>query len=69
MSYRNDSYLVIMTAYDKAGDAAKAELFETYDRLRDLTVSGPALGGSGVGKFGSLLMNVARMRCKPRSFY
>jgi hypothetical protein len=50
-----------MIAYDKAGDAAKAELFETYDRLRDLTVSGPALGGSGVGKFGSLLMNVARM--------
>jgi hypothetical protein len=61
MSYKNDSYLVIMGSYDKAGDAAKAELFETYDRLRDLTVSGPALGGSGVGKFGSLLMNVARM--------
>ncbi|MCE3234935.1 MAG: hypothetical protein K0Q50_1115 [Vampirovibrio sp.] len=61
MSYKHDSYLVTMIAYDKAGDAAKAELFETYDRLRDLTVSGPALGGSGVGKFGSLLMNVARM--------
>ncbi|WP_303673409.1 hypothetical protein [Vampirovibrio chlorellavorus] len=61
MSYKNDSYLVIMGSYDKAGSAAKAELFETYDRLRDLTVSGPALGGSGVGKFGSLLMNVARM--------
>ncbi len=61
MSYKNDSYLVIMNSYDKASSAAKAELFETYDRLRDLTVSGPALGGSGVGKFGSLLMNVARM--------
>lgn len=61
MSYKYDSYNVIMIAYDKAGDAAKAELFETYDRLRDLTVSGPTLGGSGVGKFGSLLMNVARM--------
>jgi hypothetical protein len=61
MTYRYDSYSVIMVAYDKAADAAKAELFETYDRLRDLTVSGPALGGSGVGKFGSLLMNVARM--------
>jgi hypothetical protein len=61
MSYKNDSYLVILGSYDKAGSAAKAELFETYDRLRDLTVSGPALGGSGVGKFGSLLMNVARM--------
>lgn len=61
MSYKNDSYIVILGSYDKSGDAAKAELFETYDRLRDLTVSGPALGGSGVGKFGSLLMNVARM--------
>lgn len=61
MSYKNDSYLVIMGSYDKANSAAKAELFETYDRLRDLTVSGPALGGSGVGKFGSLVMNIARM--------
>lgn len=61
MSYKNDSYLVMMNSYDKASSAAKAELFETYDRLRDLTASGPALGGSGVGKFGSLLMNVARM--------
>lgn len=61
MSYKNDSLLVIMGSYDKAGDAAKAELFETYDRLRDLSVSGPTLGGSGVGKFGSLLFNVARM--------
>lgn len=61
MSYKNDSYLVIMSSYDRAGDAAKAELFETYDRLRDLTASGPVLGGSGVGKFASLLLNVARM--------
>lgn len=61
MSYKNDSYLVMLNSYDKSSSAAKAELFETYDRLRDLTVSGPALGGSGIGKFGSLLMNVARM--------
>lgn len=61
MSYKNDSYLVMMNSYDKSNSAAKAELFETYDRLRDLTASGPALGGSGVGKFGSLIMNVARM--------
>lgn len=61
MSYRYDSYLVMLNTYDRASSAAKAELFETYDRLRDLTVSGPTLGGSGVGKFGSLLMNVARM--------
>lgn len=61
MSYKNDSYIVMLNSYSKSNSAAKAELFETYDRLRDLTVSGPALGGSGVGKFGSLLMNVARM--------
>ncbi|WP_373531981.1 hypothetical protein [Vampirovibrio sp.] len=61
MSYKHDSYLVILNSYGISSSAAKAELFETYDRLRDLTVSGPALGGSGVGKFGSLLMNVARM--------
>jgi hypothetical protein len=61
MSYKNDSFLVTMVAYDKAGDAAKAELFETYDRLRDLTASGPVMGGSGMGKFSSLIMNIARM--------
>jgi hypothetical protein len=61
MSYKNDSYLVMISSYGKANGAAKAELFETYDRIRDLAASGPTLGGSGVGKFGSLLMNVARM--------
>ncbi len=61
MSYKNDSLIVILNSYSKSSSTAKAELFETYDRLRDLTVSGPALGGSGVGKFGSLLMNVARL--------
>ncbi len=61
MSYNHDTELVIINSYAKAGFAAKAELFETYDRLRDLTVSGPALGGSGMGKFSSLLVNFARM--------
>jgi hypothetical protein len=61
MSYKNDSELVILNRYSKASSDAKAELFETYDRLRDLTVSGPSIGGSGAGKFGSLLINVARM--------
>ena len=59
--YKNDSIVTILNSYGKANSFAKAELFETYDRLRDLTVSGPALGGSGLGKFGSLVMNVARM--------
>ncbi|MBY0403352.1 MAG: hypothetical protein K2X66_05605, partial [Cyanobacteria bacterium] len=61
MSYKNDSELVILNRYGKASSDSKAELFETYDRIRDLTVSGPSLGGSGLGKFGSVLVNVARM--------
>ena len=61
MSYRWDSDIVILNRYSKAGVVAKAELFETYDRLRDLTVSGPSMGGSGMGKFGSMLVQVARM--------
>ncbi|MBX2860038.1 MAG: hypothetical protein KTR14_02305 [Vampirovibrio sp.] len=60
MSYKNDSELVILNQYSKSSSNAKAELYETYDRLRDLTVSGPTIGGSGVGKFGSFLMNIAR---------
>ncbi len=61
MSYKNDSEIVILNRYSKSSSIAKAELYETYDRLRDLTVSGPAIGGSGMGKFGSVLMNIARM--------
>jgi hypothetical protein len=60
MAYKNDSELVILGRYGKAGSYAKAELFETYDRIRDLTVSGPALGGSGMGKFSSMLVQLAR---------
>lgn len=60
MSYRYDSELVILNKYTKSSVEAKAELFETYDRIRDLTVSGPALGGSGNGKFFSFFMNIAR---------
>jgi hypothetical protein len=61
MSYKNDSDMVILNRYAKASSAAKAELYETYDRIRDLTVSGSAMGGSGVGKFGNVIMNFARM--------
>jgi len=61
MSYKNDSLLTIMNSYGKSNSYAKAELFETYDRIRDLMASGPTLGGSGLGKFGGLLVNVARM--------
>ncbi len=61
MSYKNDSYIVILDRYSKSSGMAKADLFETYDRIRDLTASGPALGGSGNGKFFSFLTNIARM--------
>jgi len=61
MSYRYDSDIVILNRYALSDIQAKAELFETYDRLRDLTVSGPSMGGSGVGKFGSALVQMARM--------
>ncbi|MBY0449377.1 MAG: hypothetical protein K2X01_01965 [Cyanobacteria bacterium] len=61
MSYKNDSEIVILNRYGKASSFAKAELFETYDRLRDLTDSGPAIGGSGLGKFSSVFLNIARM--------
>lgn len=61
MSYKNDSMIVILNKYGKASSAAKADLFETYDRIRDLAVAGPALGGTGSGKFFSFLTNLAQM--------
>jgi hypothetical protein len=60
MSYKNDSLLVILNKYGKAAGIAKNELYETYDRIRDLTVSGPSISGSGLGKFSSFLLNIAR---------
>jgi hypothetical protein len=65
LSYKNDSELVILNRYDKINGDVKALLFETYDRIRDLTVSGPTIGGSGLGKFSSFLMNAARMFGSP----
>jgi hypothetical protein len=61
MAYKNDSELVIMNRYGAAADDAKAEMFETYDRIRDLMASGPTLGGSGLGKFSSALVQVAKL--------
>ena len=48
MSYRYDSYLVISNKFGIASADAKAQLFETYDQLRDVTVSGTS-GSSGSG--------------------
>ena len=68
MSYNNDSLLVLANKYGKASGDAKAEMFETYDRIRDLTVSGPTLGGGGgYGMAGTFLMNLARL-VAPTSF-
>jgi hypothetical protein len=60
MSYKNDSILTIVNRYGKAEGAAKQELYETWDRIRELAVSGAGLGGSGLGGFSSLLMNIGR---------
>jgi len=60
MSYKNDSYLVISNKYGKASGDAKAQLFETYDKLRDIVVSGSSTDGAGFGTAGSWLWNIAR---------
>ena len=44
MAYKNDSYLVIANKFGSASGDAKAQLWETYDKLRDLTVSGSGQG-------------------------
>lgn len=66
MSYKNDSYLVIANKYSSANSEAKAQLFETYDQLRDLTVSGSGLG-TGFGSTGGFLYNLASLFA-PSSF-
>jgi hypothetical protein len=59
MSYKNDHYLTIMNKYSGASSTAKAQLFETYDKLRDLTVSGSNATGTGFGTAGNLLWQLA----------
>ncbi len=66
MSYKNDSYLVIANKFSSAGSEAKAQLFETYDKLRDLTVSGSGMG-TGFGATGGFLFNLASLFA-PSSF-
>jgi len=67
MSYKNDSYLVISNKYGGLSGDAKAMLFETYDLLRDITVSGSASDGAGFGTAGSFLWKLASM-ISPSSF-
>lgn len=67
MSYKNDSYLVIANKYGGYSSDARAQLFETYDLLRDITVSGSASDGGGFGTAGSFLWKLASM-IAPASF-
>ncbi len=67
MSYKNDSYLVISNKYGGLSSDASAMLFETYDLLRDITVSGSASDGAGFGTAGSFLWKIASM-IAPSSF-
>ena len=67
MSYKNDSYLVISNKFGSANSEAKAMLFEVYDQIRDLTVSGNNAQGSGFGTAGSFLWQLARLMA-PASF-
>ncbi len=60
MSYKNDSYLVIANKFGSASSDAKAQLWETYDKLRDLTVSGTG-SGTGWGTTGSFLYRMASL--------
>jgi hypothetical protein len=62
MSYRYDSYLVIANKFSSASADAKAQLFETYDQLRDITVSGSSgSSGSGFEGAGGFLYNLASL--------
>ena len=66
MSYKNDSYLVIANKFGSASGDAKAQLFETYDKLRDLTVSGSGMG-TGFEATGGFLYRIASLLA-PSSF-
>ncbi len=66
MSYKNDSYLVIANKFGSASGEAKAQLFETYDKLRDLTVSGSGMG-TGFEATGGFLYRIASLLA-PSSF-
>ena len=67
MSYKNDHELTIANRWGSASSSAKAELYETYDRLRDLTVSGSSASGSGFGTAGGFLWQLASL-FSPSSF-
>lgn len=61
MSYKNDSLLVIANKFGSASGDAKCQLYETYDRLRDLTVSGSVGAGTGFESAGGFLYQLASL--------
>lgn len=61
MSYKNDGYLVIANRFGAASADAKVMLYETYDRLRDLTVAGSAGSGTGFEAAGGFLYQLASL--------
>ena len=61
MAYKNDGHLVIANRYGSASGDAKAMLYETYDRLRDLTVAGSAGAGTGFEAAGGFLYQLASL--------
>lgn len=67
MAYKNDSLLTISDKFGKSRGECVAELFETYDRLRDISISGPTFGSPGYGTAASFLMNMAKL-VAPSSF-
>lgn len=69
MSYKYDSYLVIANKFSSANSDAKAQLFETYDQLRDISLSGASNGASGSGfeGVGGFLYNLSSLFA-PASF-
>ena len=61
MAYKNDGLLVIANKFGAASADAKCQLYETYDRLRDLTVSGSASSGTGFEAAGGFLYQLASL--------
>lgn len=61
MAYKHDGYLVIANRYGSASSDAKSMLYETYDRLRDLTVAGSASSGTGFEAAGGFLYQLASL--------
>jgi len=61
MAYKNDSYLVIANKFGSASSDAKAELFQLYDQIRDISVNGSTYSGSGFEGVSKWLINAARL--------